>query len=82
MAEEKEVGKITHYFGKISVGIIELSDELVVGDQIISKAAPPTWSSRWVPCRSSMMWLRKVPRETRLGSRSAIRCETGMWSTK
>jgi len=34
MAEEKEVGKIAHYFGKISVGIIELSDELAVGDQI------------------------------------------------
>jgi len=32
--EEKEVGKITHYFGKISVGIIELTDTLRVGDTI------------------------------------------------
>lgn len=32
--EEKEIGKITHYFNKISVGIIELSDILKVGDTI------------------------------------------------
>jgi len=34
MAEEKEVGKITHYYGHISVGIVELSDSLKVGDTI------------------------------------------------
>ena len=41
MAEEKKeekkeelIGKITHYFGKIEVGIIELSKPLVVGDTI------------------------------------------------
>lgn len=32
--EEKEIGKITHYYGNISVGIIELSDTLRVGDTI------------------------------------------------
>ena len=32
--EEKEVGKIIHYFRKISVGIIELTDTLRVGDTI------------------------------------------------
>lgn len=31
---EKEVGKITHFFNKISVAVIELSDELKVGDTI------------------------------------------------
>lgn len=40
MAEEKKekkeelIGKITHYFGKIEVGIIELSKPLAVGDTI------------------------------------------------
>ncbi len=34
MAEEKLVGKIAHYFGKVSVGMIELSDALKVGDTI------------------------------------------------
>ena len=32
--EGKLIGKITHYFGKIGVAIIELSDSLKVGDQI------------------------------------------------
>ena len=32
--EEKLIGKISHYFGKINVGIIELSDSLKVGDTI------------------------------------------------
>jgi putative protease len=32
--EEKEIGRITHYFGHLSVGIIELKDSLKVGDKI------------------------------------------------
>lgn len=32
--EEKEIGVITHYFGKISVGIIQLKEALKVGDTI------------------------------------------------
>ncbi len=34
MAEEKGIGKITHWFGKINVGIIDLADALKVGDKI------------------------------------------------
>ena len=36
---EKEIGVITHYFGKISVGIIKLKSELKVGDKIQIKGA-------------------------------------------
>ncbi|MFC1805134.1 translation elongation factor-like protein [Candidatus Omnitrophota bacterium] len=32
--EEKQIGKIMHYFGHISVGIIGLTDSLKVGDTI------------------------------------------------
>lgn len=32
--EEKEIGKITHYYGHLNVGIIELSDTLNVADTI------------------------------------------------
>ncbi len=32
--KEKEIGAITHYFGKIQVGIIKLKAELKVGDTI------------------------------------------------
>jgi translation elongation factor EF-1alpha len=31
---EQEIGIVTHYFSKISVGIIELTDALKVGDTI------------------------------------------------
>lgn len=34
MEEGKLVGKVTHYFNKIGVAVIELSDSLKVGDQI------------------------------------------------
>lgn len=30
----KEIGKITHYYGNLNVGIIELSDALKTGDKI------------------------------------------------
>lgn len=30
----EEIGKVTHYYGKIGVAIIELSDGLKVGDRI------------------------------------------------
>ena len=36
---EKEIGKVTHYFSKIRVAGIELSDELAVGDTILIKGA-------------------------------------------
>lgn len=32
--QEKEIGKITHYYGNIGVGIIELSDTLKLGETI------------------------------------------------
>jgi putative protease len=36
---EKEVGKVTHYFSRICVAGIELSDELALGDTILIKGA-------------------------------------------
>jgi len=34
MAEEVEIGHVTHYFGKIGVAAIELTGDLKVGDTI------------------------------------------------
>lgn len=31
---ESEIGKITHYYGKIGVGVVSLSGEIKVGDTI------------------------------------------------
>lgn len=37
--EEKQIGVITHYFAKVSAGIIELTDSLKVGDTIHIRGA-------------------------------------------
>ena len=34
MAEEKLIGKITHFFSNISVAVLELENSLAVGDKI------------------------------------------------
>lgn len=39
MAEEKLIGKITHYFNGIGVGIIELTDAFRVGEKIHIKGS-------------------------------------------
>lgn len=33
-AKEKKIGAVTHYYGKLGVGIVKLSDNLKVGDSI------------------------------------------------
>ncbi len=40
----KEIGVITHYFGKISVGIIKLKDSLKINDKIQIKGAHSDFS--------------------------------------
>ena len=37
--EKKLVGKVSHYFTKIDVAVVELSDELKVGDRISIEGA-------------------------------------------
>lgn len=37
--EEKEIGAVTHFFGKIGVAVIKLTDKLSVGDKIHIKGA-------------------------------------------
>ena len=34
MADEKEVGKVTHFYDKLSVGVIDLSSTLKTGQKI------------------------------------------------
>jgi len=34
MSKEKQIGKITHYFDHISVGVIELTSSLKLGEEI------------------------------------------------
>ncbi|MBC7230023.1 MAG: hypothetical protein H5T74_06495 [Actinobacteria bacterium] len=43
---EKQVGRVTHYFGKIGVAAIELEDELKVGDTIHVRGHTSDWKQR------------------------------------
>ena len=36
---KKLVGEVTHYFGKISVAVVKLSDSLSIGDKIFIEGA-------------------------------------------
>jgi len=36
---DKEIGKVTHYFDKVGVAVVELSDNLNVGDEIHIKGS-------------------------------------------
>lgn len=44
--EEKQIGVISHFFNKLSVGIIELTDPLKVGDTIHVKGAHDDFSQK------------------------------------
>ena len=37
--ELKEVGRVTHYFTRIGVAVVELTDKLSVGDRILIQGA-------------------------------------------
>lgn len=40
--EKKPIGKVSHWFNKISVAVVDLTDELKVGDKIIIEGAANT----------------------------------------
>ncbi|TET54888.1 MAG: translation elongation factor-like protein [Actinobacteria bacterium] len=40
---EQEIGKVTHYFGKIGIAIIKLSGKLKIGDRIHFKGHTSDW---------------------------------------
>jgi len=46
LAEEKEVGKVSHYFSKIGVAVIELIDVLKVGQTIHIKGATTDFTQK------------------------------------
>jgi len=43
MVEKKLVGKITHFYPKISVAVVELEDSLNVGDKILIERGEETF---------------------------------------
>ncbi|MDD5680739.1 MAG: hypothetical protein PHI59_05825 [Candidatus Omnitrophica bacterium] len=69
MAEEKLIGRITHYFGKVEVGVVELSDVLKVGDTIHVKGK----SADFTQPVSSMRIETTVVNEAKAGDHVGIK---------
>jgi len=46
MADEKKVGKVTHFYTKLNVGIFLLSGPLVIGDMIHVKGATTDFTQK------------------------------------
>ena len=47
MAEEKKlIGKIAHYYGKIGVAVVDLTDSLSVGDTISIEGASTNFTQK------------------------------------
>jgi translation elongation factor EF-1alpha len=43
---EKQIGRVTHYFGKVGVAAVELEGELNVGDAIHFKGHTSDWTQK------------------------------------
>lgn len=71
MAEEKLIGKIAHYYGRINVGIIELSDALKAGETIHIKGH----SSDFTQQISSMQIEHTVITEGKAGDMVGIKVD-------
>jgi putative protease len=71
VAAEKLIGKISHYFGHISVGIIELTDNFKVGEKIHIKG----FSTDFEQVVSSMQIDRQDINEAKAGDAIGVKVE-------
>lgn len=66
---EKEIGKIAHYFGRVSVGMVRLTDTLRVGDKIRIKGN----TADFVQDVTSMQVARADSAEAKAGDEAGIK---------
>ncbi len=67
--QEKEIGKITHYFGHLNVGIIQLTDTLKIGETIHVKG----YSEDFTQAIDSMQIEHASVSEAKLGDMVGIK---------
>ena len=69
--EEKEIGMVTHYYGKVGVGIIQLTDQLKVGETIHIKGHSEDFTQQV----NSMQVDYKDVKEATAGQAAAIKVD-------
>lgn len=75
--EKKLVGKITHYFTKIGVCVVELSDELKVGDKISVEGATSNFAQPIDSMQIEHENVEKASPGQSIGMKAAQRCREG-----
>ena len=75
MAEEKEVGKVTHFFSKIGVGVVELSDALKVGDSIHIKGATTDFTQKVDSMQIEHSKIEEAKSGDKIGLKTAQPCK-------
>lgn len=78
MAEEVKIGKITHYFGKVQVAAIELTDgELAVGDTIHIKGHTSDFSQKIESMQIDRVDIPKAEKGQEIGIRVSEHARVG-----
>ena len=67
MAQEKEVGRVTHYFTKIGVAIVDLTEELKVGDTIHVKGHTSDFTQKVESIQIEHKQVEKAGKGTSIG---------------
>lgn len=78
MAEEVKIGKITHYFGKVQVAAIELTDgELAVGDTVHIKGHTSDFSQKIESMQIDRVDIPKAEKGQEIGIRVSEHARVG-----
>jgi putative protease len=64
---EKPVGKITHYYTKIGVAVVELTDTLKVGDKIHIKGAQTDFEQEVLSMQIEHQNVKEAKAKTSIG---------------
>jgi putative protease len=73
VAKEKEIGVVTHYFNKISVGIIKLKTPLGIGDKIHIKGAHDDFTQTVESMQINHQSVSRAPKGAEIGIKVAQR---------
>jgi len=78
MAEEKKlVGKVSHYFTKIGVAVIELSSSLSVGDEISIEGASTNFKQKIASMQIEHKNIKKAKKGDSIGMKVDDRVREG-----
>jgi putative protease len=75
--EKKLVGKISHYFTKIGVAVIELSDKLSVGDEISIEGANTNFKQKVTSMQIEHKEIQKAKKGDSIGMKVDDRVREG-----